>query len=329
MGQFRGMLTGKLFACVGALILCVFPLLSSAEVQTENFYLYGQKFTVLRPSGGSEHPLLILFHGCKMDAAGIVDLTGIEKWIPKKKFMVLVPEQSRILNSDACWNWFLGINQQTVFWSELAIQREALRWVSARYPVDPRRVYVMGFSSGAAMAANMFYCYPDAVIGASLHSGMAFRSAGDLFEAEDALVSGSTRSPEKLAADALACGGARVAKRFPRQMIIFHGTADPRVAVRNGEQTAEQFLNFWDLADDQKWNQSVIFRKVSYQTGSGFFPATVTRYRSTEAELSVVTISNLQHRWSGGAAGNIYAEPASLDATAFSVNHFFHILKGR
>lgn len=332
-------MTKKLFFSLLFFALAPRSFALAAEPSESSFYLYGQKFTVLSPadSGNSQEPLplVVLFHGCKIDAADMIRLSKIKQHLQKQKFIMLAPDQSRLLNFDSCWNWFLPLNQQNTYWSELSVQKEALQWALNHYSVNADRVYLMGFSSGASIALNMFYCHPESFAGVAVHSGVAFKAAEDLYEADTAITSGSPKSDAKLAQAAYECQKPAAAKLQHKKLVVFHGSEDQRVIPKNASQLVQQFLGFWDLVDDSSQNQSANIHTRTFTRGPAEFPTHITRHRiGTHATADYVQISNLAHRWSGGSPHSPYGEPKSFDATSYSLNLFFnssdHVsLKGR
>ena len=64
--------------------------------------------------------------------------------------MVLLPRQSRLANSERCWNWF---DRRTVRGAgEAAIVAAQIGEAIEKFAVDVRRVYVAGLSSGGSLA---------------------------------------------------------------------------------------------------------------------------------------------------------------------------------
>lgn len=322
MLQALSFLTGLLTA------MMAFAVPPAETLKEETFYLYGQKFTVHRPQSSvgktDEIPLLVLFHGCKMNSADILEVTEFKKIAAAKNFAILTPEQSSSLNYDNCWNWFSSGNQENSSFSELSMIKAGIDWAVSRYPIHLEKVYLAGFSAGAAISANLFYCYPDRFAGLAIHSGVAFKAADNLTEANDALTQGSKKSDKQLSKDAFACARPNAAHLKDKKMILFHGSKDKRVVSKNALQANQQFVGFWDLADDGKWNQSVPIVANNSQVGNADFPATnnhTTLGRFGWVEL--IQITNLDHRWSGGNLQNPYGQPDSLKASDYISKKFF------
>lgn len=298
-----------------------------AQLYKETFYLSGRKFTVLNPDvavlGSTAKPVVLLLHGCQMTADQMIQLTGIERWSQQQDFIVLAPDQSRLFNPVNCWNWFLPTNQQPIFPSEIATLAQAVRYVVSHYNADSRHIYAMGFSSGAYITANLFYCYPDLLAGVTIHSGGAFKAAEGGLWAAETMKKGSFKSAQHLSNDAYACAHPQQSSVLSKKMIIVQGSQDVVVDEENSSQLASQFLGFFDFVDDQKWNQSSSFQKSVTEIKSKKFPVQITRYAKNHIYLHSIRIKNLPHHWSGGQTGSAYAEPHSLNVTEYSLKVFF------
>src|SRR5579863_5230913 len=55
---------------------------------------------------GSASPLLVLLHGCTLDAEGMAEISGMNQVAEANQFLVAYPEQSFLANLLKCWNWF-------------------------------------------------------------------------------------------------------------------------------------------------------------------------------------------------------------------------------
>jgi phospholipase/carboxylesterase len=111
--------------------------------------------TVYEPAGEGPYPAVVALHGW---GAGAMDLLGLAPYLAGGRFLVLCP-QGRIevpLGPMVGYGWFPltmgGPPDPSAF---AAGVDEAMRFVEAavqRYPVDPRKLVVLGFSQGGAIA---------------------------------------------------------------------------------------------------------------------------------------------------------------------------------
>jgi poly(3-hydroxybutyrate) depolymerase len=115
--------------------------------------------------------------GAEAFAAG----TRIARMADARGFVALLPRQSRMANSERCWNWF---DRRTAAGNgESAIVAAQTEEVIEKFGIDPARVYLAGLSSGATLAATL----GDAQAGAVRRGRDPFRlPAGAAFDAHDA-----------------------------------------------------------------------------------------------------------------------------------------------
>jgi polyhydroxybutyrate depolymerase len=136
-------------------------------------------------------PLILLFHGSGSDAAVMSTYTGLPARAAARGYLVVTPDAVN-------HNWQVSL--PTANTADLQLASALVASVSARFCVDPTRVYAAGFSLGSEFAA-IAACAP----------GPPMAAIG-LVSAEFLL------KP---------CGR-------PVPVIAFHGTADPAVPYQNG-----------------------------------------------------------------------------------------------
>jgi poly(3-hydroxybutyrate) depolymerase len=68
-----------------------------------------RRYKLFTPSGlatSDRHPLVIMLHGCGQSATEFAASTHMNRLAAALGFMLLYPEQDRLANAQACWNWF-------------------------------------------------------------------------------------------------------------------------------------------------------------------------------------------------------------------------------
>ena len=242
------------------------------------------------PSG--PRPLVVLLHGGTQDSAAFAQATGFDAFADAHGFLALYPEQITAANPMRYWNWFNRADQQRDA-GEPSILVGLVEQVAAEHPIDRDRVYVAGFSAGAAMASVLGAVYPDVFAGIGVHSGLAHGAAGDMVSAFSAM----GRAPLVPAVDHIPA-------------IIIHGDADPTVHVSNAGSVLEQFAPV-----------GATRRTVAEQVNGRHIQRTILETdRRTVSEC--IVISGAGHTWSGGRPGGSYADPSGPDATAEMIRFF-------
>lgn len=241
----------------------------------------------------SPRALVVMLHGGTQDGAVFASSTGMDAIAEEHSLIVVYPEQTTAANPMRYWNWFSD-QQRTS--GEPAILASLIAELVLTEDADPSRVYVAGFSAGAAMAAVLASTHPDLVAAVGIHSGLAAGAAKDMSSAFAAM-----RSP----------GPARPLAQ-PVPAITFHGDADPTVSVANSARLADQF----GLG-------------VPPQAEHGAMPGgrnyTVSRHRSSGDQgvmLEQWVVHGMAHAWSGGATGHSYTDPSGPNASAEMVRFF-------
>lgn len=141
-------------------------------------------------------PLVILLHGSDMSAAGMRTMTAMDSLADIRHFLVAYPQGA---GSPSDWNAgdCCG-DPQSAGTDDIGFIKALIADISSRLLVDPKRIYVGGFSDGARMA---------------------FRVACQM--------------SDKIAAVAAASGSLVTENCAPDRLvpiIAFHGNADPSVA---------------------------------------------------------------------------------------------------
>lgn len=241
------------------------------------------------PQVNGPAPLVVMLHGGTQDAASFEAATKMSRLSDKHGFLALYPEQSPGANPMRYWNWFAPEDQHRGG-GEPAILARLVRRIRADHPVDPQRVYVAGFSAGAAMAAVLAATYPDVFAAVGVHSGLAYGAADNVASAFAAMRTAPAVRP--------------VTRPVP--IIVFHGDTDTTVDPSNSTAVLDQFCPADRPRVATRGNAGRGFTQVSVGEGDG--------------ELWLV--HGAGHTWSGGAAGGSYTDPVGPDASAEMVRFF-------
>ena len=308
-----------------ALVFLTFFNVDNTQAQeTSSLDVLGMHFKLINPNHSKEKkPLLLLLHGCKQNADLIIEGTGLAEEVVKRNFFLLVPEQSILMNSDHCWNWFYSFQQMRGVFNEMNTFVSAIKSLSLVYPIDDSRIFVAGISAGGAMAHNLVACYPDVFSGAAIHSGLAFKTAENIFEANTVLTAPKQKSAEYLGTSAYQCGHDLGMPLKLKKILIIHGLADQRVPVLHADLISATNSVLDDLIDDQvindsdapKINEQVISSPNGYDVH-----ITDKNYKSFSERK--ILVKGLQHAWGGGKPLSANFDPKAPSSNLFILNYF-------
>jgi poly(hydroxyalkanoate) depolymerase family esterase len=264
-------------------------------------------------TGKERRPLVMMLHGCTQTPDVFAAATGMNSIADENNFFVVYPEEPASANALKCWNWFDAAHQSRAQ-GEPSLLAEIVNHVRADFKVDARRVYVAGFSAGAAMAVIMGATYPDLFAAIGIHSGIAYKAATNLSEARPAMAQGG---PDAARLGQLADEAMGHTKHTMR-LILFQGAKDNLVAPLNAARIIAQWAQADDLIDDGKDNNSVdeIADKTTESVTAGGYAYKKSVYNDGKGRplLEAWMIQELKHAWSGGAAGASYTDPKGPNA---------------
>ena len=306
------------------ILILLTSLCTSVFGDTVSFYNQGRLFKLISPNGKNQKkPLLLLLHGCKQSADSILEGTGLEAEALKRNFFLLVPEQSAMMNNDHCWNWFYSHEQVRGSLNEMTSIISAIEVLGNSYAIDRSKIYAAGISAGGAMAHNLLACYPDYFSGVAIHSGLTFKTAENIFEAQRVLTATDQKNPEYLGSKAYACGRISGNPRALKKILIIHGLDDKRVPSLHADLMSSTQEVLSDLLDDEIINHSdspqVFEQTTNFANGYKAF-ITDKNYKSFSERK--ILIKSLQHAWGGGKPISVNFDSAAPSSNAFIFNYF-------
>ena len=206
-------------------------------------YLY-----VPREAAWRNRPLVVLLHGCQQEALSFAHASGWIDAARRHRFVLVMPEQSPLNNPSRCFSWFAPeatARGEGEGYSIVQMVRAAERHLHT----DRNRVFVVGLSAGAAMAASLLGAYPEVFAAGGLIAG---------------LPAGAARSPSeailKMRIGDLETDTGHLVARLPRhadyrgpwpRVSSWHGLAADVVAPVNAETLCRQFLALHHLHEGE------------------------------------------------------------------------------
>ncbi len=214
--------------------------------------------------------------------------------------IVAYPHQPRLANPQGCWNWFARRHQNRGSGepAKLAGLAQAL---AQEFDVRRDRVFAAGLSAGGAMADILAETYPDVFDAVGIHSGLPYKSAGDVPSAFAAMKGTAPFAPEPPAA------GARHARK-----IIVHGLADGTVAPVNGER----------LLDEVERETSLTRSDLDWPIEGGRVSRVALKDAQGQPVAEQWLVEGGGHAWFGGDPRGSYTQSVGLDASRVMVRFF-------
>jgi phospholipase/carboxylesterase len=165
-----------------------------------------------RAGGPGPHPALVLLHGRGADEADLLPLVDVLD----PRFFVVSARAPLPLGGGYAWYHLidLGNPDQPSFRASLASLAQFVANLPTAYPIDPGRIFTVGFSQGAMMAGSLLLTHPTAMAGTVMLSGYLPLGVG-------------------LPVDEAALRG--------RPVFVGHGTADQVIPVSSARQARDYF----------------------------------------------------------------------------------------
>lgn len=123
-------------------------------------------------TGAENPPALVLIHG---RGANEDDLLGLADYLDPRFFVISVRAPYRFQEGYDGYTWYgirdIGTPDRQEFDSSYKAVMQFLEDIKGGYPIDPQRIFLLGFSMGSVMALAAALTVPGAVRGIVAHSG--------------------------------------------------------------------------------------------------------------------------------------------------------------
>ena len=188
-------------------------------------------------------PLVVVLHGCTQTAGGYDAGTGWSSLAARHGFALLLPEQKRANNHNACFTWFSAEDTTRERGEALSI-RQMIESMVVAHDIDRSRIYITGLSAGGAMSAVMLATYPEVFAGGAIIAGLPYGSATSVQEAFDAMFQCQPR-PAPSWGDLVRAASSHSGP-WPK-ISVWHGTADQTVKPANADEIIKQWSDVHGL----------------------------------------------------------------------------------
>jgi poly(hydroxyalkanoate) depolymerase family esterase len=262
------------------------------------------------PTGSSRRntlPLLVMLHGCRQDASNFAEGTRMNSLAEASRCAVLYPEQSQRSNPLRCWNWFESASLAGQ--GEAALLARLIERVTARRPIDSKRVYVAGMSAGGAMACILALRHSRLFAACAIHSGIMCGAADSLMQALEEMRSGPSAAGILQARQLVSEAGESV-DLVPA--LVIHGDSDSTVNPVNADAIVEQFKARAELIDPADPLLPSDERRI---VSGGRAYRQQDYVRQGQVAVRKVLVEGLGHAWSGGDARHEFNDADGPDAS--------------
>lgn len=161
---------------------------------------------------GKLHPAILMLHGRGADEH---DLFGLAQYIDPR-FLVLSARAPYPFPWSGGYTWYdileVGRPEPTMFKESYDRLVQFVEDVLLKYPIDPKRLFLFGFSMGTMMSLALLLSRPDLIAGVVANSGYVPEDTHLLFRWDE--LEG-------------------------KQVIISHGLEDPVVPIKMGRRAGE------------------------------------------------------------------------------------------
>ncbi len=215
-----------------------------------NMYVYAPDTTASRPA------LLVLVHYCGGSASAVFGGNGRDYATAADRYgyVIVLPEATR---SGRCFDVSTPQALRRDGGSDSTGIMSMVGWARTRYNVDPARIVVSGFSSGAMMTNVLAAQYPDVFAAGSAYSGVpagCFATTdGSLWNSQCS--SGNVNKTPQQWADTARAMYPGYTGRYPR-MQLWHGTTDTTLAYPNFNEATEQWTALNGLSQTPTYTDS-------------------------------------------------------------------------
>jgi poly(hydroxyalkanoate) depolymerase family esterase len=236
-------------------------------------------------------PLVVMLHGCSTSAESMEKATDFDREAERNRFVVMYPDGSGDQFA-RCWHFGTDLDRGSPDASAIAgMVYDAFDRNDP--PIDRKRVYLTGMSSGASMAAVMGATHPDLFAAIAINAGCAYHAVH---------CGGHTPSvpSDQLAHEVVETMGSH-ARVVP--VISLQGDQDKTVPGHS-QQVVDQWRMTDNLVASGSLDSPISATPVStnQMRPRGRYPSTVEHYDETRGceVIQRWTIHGMGHFWPGG-----------------------------
>jgi poly(hydroxyalkanoate) depolymerase family esterase len=256
--------------------------------------------------------LVVMLHGCTQNPEDFALGTRMNALAEEFGLIVAYPHQARLANPNGCWNWFDRRHQNRGS-GEPARLAGLAQALAKEFDVRRERVFAAGLSAGGAMAEILAVTYPDVFDAVGIHSGLPYKSAGDVPSAFAAMKGNAAFHPAPLAASGRPSDrpSDRPSNRNVRRIIV-HGLADSTVNAINGEH----------IFDEVEGETSLARSDLDWPIEGGRVSRAAVKAADGRPVAEQWLVEGGGHAWFGGDKRGSFTQNVGLDASRVMVRFF-------
>jgi poly(hydroxyalkanoate) depolymerase family esterase len=197
----------------------------------------------------ANRPLVVVMHGCTQTANDML-AAGWDDLADANQFAVVYPQQRSANNPIECFNWAGEYGDPANMIRGMGENESVIEMVDkeiASHGSDRTKVYIAGFSAGAAFTAVMLATWPDRFGAGAIMSGVPYRCASSVQGALNCQQMNNHPELELTPAqwgDLVRAADSGYGGPWPRVQ-IWHGSGDGTVAPQNQIELVKQWTNVW------------------------------------------------------------------------------------
>jgi poly(hydroxyalkanoate) depolymerase family esterase len=208
-----------------------------------NMYIYVPAQLATNP------PIVVACHSCGTPVSGYVSsITGIQAGADKAGFVLILPEAT----NQNCWDVGSTKSLTRDGGGDTQAVSQMVKYALTKYNGDPKRVYIMGGSSGAMMTQAMAALYPDVFRAASARAGVPAGCWADGYDSSQQwsnnCAGGNTKKSAQQWGDLVRMMNPSYMGHRPR-MQLFQGESDTTISYNNMGESIKEWTNVLGLPD--------------------------------------------------------------------------------
>jgi len=257
-------------------------------------------------------PVVMVLHGCRQTERDMIDDTRFVELAGRERFVAIFPFITSFdpleQRNPNCWGFWFDQHQHEGR-GEPGDLRRILAAVESELPIDPERRYVVGLSSGAAMAVVMAVTYSEDFAAAGSVAGLPYDETA--CAVTGACFPGGLEHKhvsELLAAMTAEQGSVEEQRLVP--MMVVHSSNDGTVPFKNGQNLRDVWLARYGAStaaeESDCTREGVACRHSVFRDGAGRSVVETVFYDGPSFVKS--------HAWIGDHAGQ-FADPEGPSAT--------------